>query len=175
MHRLALTAIALTGLVFTTLGVSSTAALAGHVTISGTHSTSEIKSKCDGAGGSFYSSGGVYGCFGPGGDVTCNQAGKCFGTCSNCQARMVGKIGIAGVLTSPTAGLKQPTAGPGTRLTTPASGSPMKPGAPAAGILGTTGSNLTTSGSSPTATGPKPAIKQQDLMAPMPVTGPAVR
>jgi hypothetical protein len=103
MRRLALIAIGLSVLAFTTLGFLSNAALAAHVTISGTHSTGDIKSHCDAAGGSYYNSGGVYGCFGPGGDVTCSdKTKKCFGTCGNCgAARSVGGI------------LKPPTANPG--------------------------------------------------------------
>lgn len=85
---------------FATLTLPSGAALAlGHVTL-GKHSTRDIKSHCDAAGGSYYNSSGVYGCFGPGGDVTCSgKTGKCFGTCGNCgSARLSGDDELTPVL-----------------------------------------------------------------------------
>ncbi len=97
--RLAPLSIGLTMFAFAMLVMSSSAALAmGHVGL-GSHSTNDIKSHCDAAGGSYYNSGGVYGCFGPGGDVTCSgKNGKCFGSCSKCgsAARLSGKGGIDG-------------------------------------------------------------------------------
>jgi hypothetical protein len=92
-------------------------AFAGHVTIHGTHPPSDIAGHCHAAGGSFYNSGGVYGCFGPGGDVTCSgKSQKCFGTCGNCSAQVVGKGGLKGVL-APTRGVKQ--VGSGAQPTNP--------------------------------------------------------
>jgi hypothetical protein len=100
MHRLALIAI-LTVFAFMTVDVSSNPVLAlGHVTL-GKHSMNDIKSHCDAAGGSYYNSGGVYGCFGPGGDVTCSaKTRNCFGTCENCGARLSETDAISGILTS---------------------------------------------------------------------------
>lgn len=104
MRRPALIAFALTALAFATLGFSSSEALAlGHVAL-GNHSQGDIKSHCDAAGGSFYNSSGTYGCFGPGGDVTCSGKNKkCFGTCEKCgsAARLNGKGGVGGFLTNP--------------------------------------------------------------------------
>src|SRR5260370_41700906 len=68
----------------------------GHVTL-GKHSSQDIKDHCDAAGGAFYNSSGVYGCFGPGGDVTCSgKTKRCFGTCENCSAPLRVKGGIFG-------------------------------------------------------------------------------
>lgn len=113
-----------------TLGLVSRPALAmGHVTL-GSHSTGDIKKHCDSAGGSYYNSGGVYGCFGPGGDVTCSgKTGKCFGSCTNCAAAMPGgkggPKGVSGILTVAPAGSLQTKTDknlkPGNNLTSGAS------------------------------------------------------
>jgi hypothetical protein len=82
---------AVVGVAFATLTFSSGAALAlGHVTL-GKHSNKDIKNHCDAAGGTYYNSSGVYGCFGPGGDVTCSGKTKqCFGTCERCGSARIG-------------------------------------------------------------------------------------
>jgi hypothetical protein len=91
----------------------TTAAIAGHVSL-GTHNESDISGHCGAAGGSYYNSGGVYGCFGPGGDVTCSgKTKKCFGTCSNCSAS---RASLGGFLAGKLQGVKTtnaPTSGPG--------------------------------------------------------------
>jgi hypothetical protein len=85
----------------------TTAAIAGHVTL-GTHNESDISSHCGAAGGSYYNSGGVYGCFGPGGDVTCSgKTKKCFGTCSNCSAA---RASLGGFLAGKLQGVKTTSA-----------------------------------------------------------------
>jgi hypothetical protein len=100
MNRLAVIAITLT--VSTgTVGFYSSAAFAlGHVAL-GKHSMRDIRSHCDAAGGKYYNSDGVFGCFGPGGDVTCSAKTKrCFGTCENCgAARLAGSDALSGILT----------------------------------------------------------------------------
>jgi hypothetical protein len=59
-------------------------AQAGRVKLSGTHSASEIKSKCDASGGDYIQpDSNHYSCVGPGGQVTCTS-GKCNGTCPSC-------------------------------------------------------------------------------------------
>jgi len=144
--RLAPLSIGLTMFAFAMLVMSSSAALAmGHVGL-GSHSTNDIKSHCDAAGGSYYNSGGVYGCFGPGGDVTCSgKNGKCFGSCSKCgsAARLSGKGGIDGFLRSPTSGLLKQSTGGNTA-------GPTKTNVP-----GAANSNLTSRGSNTT-------LKKQD-------------
>jgi hypothetical protein len=93
--------IAIIAAAFTALTLPPGAALAlGHVTL-GKHSTTDIKNHCDAAGGTYYNSDGVYGCFGPGGDVTCSQKSKrCFGTCENCgSARLSGQDELSPILT----------------------------------------------------------------------------
>jgi hypothetical protein len=105
MYRVGLIPIALTLFAFAALGFLSGPALAGHVILSGQHSPADIQSHCRAAGGSYYNSGGVYGCWGPGGDVTCSgKVQRCFGTCGNCGAREAGTggKGVAGILKSPT-------------------------------------------------------------------------
>src|SRR4051794_11301920 len=57
------------------------AAYATNVTISGTHSKTEIKSTCAANGGGFSDDGANgYSCIGKGGIVTCSNAGKCTGS-----------------------------------------------------------------------------------------------
>jgi hypothetical protein len=86
MHKPAYGLVASILFAFAVFGFGTTTAVAGHVTL-GTHNESDIAGHCGAAGGSYYNSGGVYGCFGPGGDVTCSgKTKKCFGTCSNCSA-----------------------------------------------------------------------------------------
>src|ERR1700758_5622237 len=84
MHRHALIAI-ITVLGFLTLDVSSNPVFAlGHTWL-GSHSKQDIQNHCDAAGGIYFESGGTYGCWGPGGDVTCSeQTGTCYGTCEKC-------------------------------------------------------------------------------------------
>ena len=146
------TAIAIVLVAFTTLGFSSSVALArqGHVVALGTHDEKDIKNHCDAAGGSSYSSGGTYGCFGPGGDVHCSgQTKKCFGSCENCgsAARLSAKGGVAGFLTSPT-GLKQTTSAPTTSLKQTTSAPTTSPkqttGTPTTSLKQTTGGPLGT-------------------------------
>jgi hypothetical protein len=97
MHRHALIAI-ITVLGFLTLDVSSNPVFAlGHVYL-GSHSKQDIKNHCDAAGGVYFEGGGTYGCWGPGGDVTCSeQTGTCIGTCEKC-GRVVVLGDISGVL-----------------------------------------------------------------------------
>lgn len=100
MHRLALIAI-LTVLAFMTLDVSSNPVSAlGHVYL-GAHSKQDIKRHCEAAGGEYFEGGGTYGCWGPGGDVTCSSAtGTCIGTCERCGQRLQDLGGISGLLAS---------------------------------------------------------------------------
>jgi hypothetical protein len=94
--------IAVIGAAVAMLTFSSGAALAlGHVTL-GKHSTKDIKNHCDSAGGTFFNSDGVYGCFGPGGDVTCSgKTKRCYGTCESCgSARMTEHADIPAILSS---------------------------------------------------------------------------
>ncbi len=99
MHRHALIAI-ITMLGFLTLDVSSNSVFALGHTYLGSHSKQDIKNHCDAAGGIYFESGGTYGCWGPGGDVTCSdQTGTCYGTCEKC-GRVVDLGGISGVIIS---------------------------------------------------------------------------
>ena len=66
------------------LWFSTGAALAGRVVLSGTHSESDILKTCVGAGGTFSSGPGGYGCVTDKGQVSCNKGGKCYGECPNC-------------------------------------------------------------------------------------------
>jgi hypothetical protein len=75
-------------------------AYAKTVTLSGTHSASEIRAKCDAAGGSFTSADSGYGCAGPGGTVNCNTKGKCTGSCGRC-GRAAPTGGIGGIVAQP--------------------------------------------------------------------------
>jgi len=83
MRKLCLIIIALI-----TFGLFVSVASAGQVSISGTHSESEIKATCDREGGTFESGGGTYGCSkGCGEIVACRVdcvGGKCTGTCPKC-------------------------------------------------------------------------------------------
>jgi hypothetical protein len=99
MYRLILIAITLTLFVCTVY--SSPAFALGHVTL-GKHNEKDIKKHCDAAGGTPFNQDGVYGCFGPGGDVTCSsKSKKCFGTCEACgSARMSEKDIIPSILGS---------------------------------------------------------------------------
>jgi hypothetical protein len=98
MHRQALIAI-LTVLGFLTLDVSSNPVFAlGHEFL-GTHDKKDIDKHCADAGGEPFSGGGIYGCWGPGGDVTCSQQTKtCYGTCEKCGQRVSYLGGISGIL-----------------------------------------------------------------------------
>jgi hypothetical protein len=100
MNRHALIAI-LTVLGFLTIDVSLNPTFAlGHVYL-GSHSKQDMKNHCDAAGGIYFESGGTYGCWGPGGDVTCSeQTGTCYGTCEKCGQRVVDLGGVRGVLIS---------------------------------------------------------------------------
>jgi hypothetical protein len=73
-----------------TFGLLAGAASAGTVSISGTHSSDEIRATCNRVGGSFSEGGGVYGCTkqcsGQGCSVTC-VGGKCTGQCPKCGHR----------------------------------------------------------------------------------------
>jgi hypothetical protein len=100
MHRHALITI-LTVLGFLTLDVSSSPLFAlGHVYL-GKHSKKDIEKHCDAAGGTNFEGGGTYGCWGPGGDVTCTaKTGTCIGTCEKCGQRLHDLGGISGILIS---------------------------------------------------------------------------
>jgi hypothetical protein len=117
MHKHALIAI-VTALSFLTLDLSSNPVFALGHTYLGSHSKQDIKNHCDAAGGTYFESGGTYGCWGPGGDVTCSdQTGTCYGTCEKC-GRVVNLGGISGVIVSgswlpefappPAAGVRKP-------------------------------------------------------------------
>jgi hypothetical protein len=65
---------------------------AGQVSISGTHSSAEIKQTCDNVGGTSVSmSNGGYGCVNACGQTTCsvvcNSGGSCTGQCPSCGRR----------------------------------------------------------------------------------------
>ena len=86
MHKLIL--ISVTLILFVCAVYPSTAIALGHVYL-GTHSTGDIKQHCSDAGGTYVNSEGIYGCWGPGGDVTCSKKSKsCYGTCENCSQRI---------------------------------------------------------------------------------------
>jgi len=117
MKRSVLFAIATAAFALTALSFSSSATLAlGHVGL-GSHSETDIKNHCGAAGGTYYNSSGAYGCFGPGGDVTCSsKTKKCFGTCTNCAAAIKpggrGSLrGVQGILTVAPAGSQMKTFG----------------------------------------------------------------
>jgi hypothetical protein len=72
------------------LGFLTGVASAGHVSISGTHSSNEIRDTCNRAGGEFSEGGGVYGCQKQCGGEVCSVTcvgGKCTGNCPNCGHR----------------------------------------------------------------------------------------
>jgi hypothetical protein len=98
MKRLAILVFTLAVLALTTLGVSSRVTFAlGHVFL-GKHSETDIDDHCKAAGGTPTAGHGTYGCFGPGGDVTCSTDTKtCYGTCTKCSAAARGKGHVRGV------------------------------------------------------------------------------
>ena len=70
-----------------TLSFLAGVASAGTVQIGGTHSVGEIKSTCEGAGGTFTQNGTLYGCLNSCGNDLCSVScigGKCLGTCPKC-------------------------------------------------------------------------------------------
>jgi hypothetical protein len=72
-----------------TLLLLAGASWAGQVSISGTHSSAEIKAACDSVGGDFLEGQSGYSCGVECGNddtcfVSCNKGGKCTGTCPNC-------------------------------------------------------------------------------------------
>jgi hypothetical protein len=86
MHKLILITVALIPFVCT--GYLSTAIALGHTPL-GKHDVNDIDKHCADVNGTPFDSGGIYGCWGPGGDVTCShQTGTCFGTCERCGQRM---------------------------------------------------------------------------------------
>jgi hypothetical protein len=73
-----------------TLGFLAGAASAGHVSISGTHSSDEIRATCNREGGSFGEGGGVYTCHKKCGGEVCKVTcvgGNCTGECPKCGRR----------------------------------------------------------------------------------------
>src|ERR1700733_2893869 len=84
----------------TMLGFSTAAAWADRVILSGTYSQTDILKSCVAAGGSYSSGPGAYGCSTDKGSVTCNTAGKCYGSCDSCGKPAVAHRGhtIFGVL-----------------------------------------------------------------------------
>jgi hypothetical protein len=83
------------------------------VSISGTHSRGELKGKCDAVGGSCGNCGGTkgsYGCDNPnaGTSISCTSGGKCTGWVP--RSVPPGR-GLGGILTPPTAGVKQTSGG----------------------------------------------------------------
>jgi hypothetical protein len=91
----------------------STAAWADRVILSGTYSQTDILKSCVAAGGSYSSGPGAYGCSTDKGSVTCNTAGKCYGSCDSCGKPAIARKGhtIFGVLSGTTlkAGPNAPT------------------------------------------------------------------
>jgi hypothetical protein len=70
-----------------TFGFFSGVASAGSVSISGTHSESEIRATCKKEGGTFQSTAGVYSCSKQCGSTVCAVncvGGKCAGSCPKC-------------------------------------------------------------------------------------------
>ena len=100
MHRHTPIAI-ITLLGFLALDVSSNPVFAlGHVYL-GAHSKTEIKTTCDRVSGTYFEGGGMYGCWGKGGDVNCtNQTKTCVGTCEKCGQRIQDLGGLSGILAS---------------------------------------------------------------------------
>ena len=91
MRKLAVIIIALA-----TLGFLAGSASAGYVSISGTHSSMEIRSTCAKEGGTYSEDPGGYGCSKDCGSSTCTVAckndGQCVGECPKCgQARVVAR------------------------------------------------------------------------------------
>jgi hypothetical protein len=80
------------------LGFSVGEALADRVILSGTHSKDSILESCVAAGGSFSSGGGAYGCSTEKGSVTCNDQGKCYGSCESCGKPATAHKGSGSVL-----------------------------------------------------------------------------
>jgi len=81
-----------------------TAAFAGRVAVSGTHSEQEIMQACKNAKGGvpFTDDNGTYGCQADGGSIKCTN-GKCIGECSNCGPAIArGKNPVFGVLSGTT-------------------------------------------------------------------------
>ena len=91
---------ALIGLIaFSAFAFAAAPALAGKVQISGTHSREEIKRTCDANGGLFDSGKTSYVRIGPKGEVTCNNAGQCVGTCDACGTK-ASRFTFGGILWS---------------------------------------------------------------------------
>ena len=84
--------------------VFSAGAEAKVISLTGTHSASQIKTACGANGGSYWSNSQGYGCEGTGGNVNCTNGGRCQGYCEKCGTRQSsgGRIGIIGVLKPPT-------------------------------------------------------------------------
>jgi hypothetical protein len=80
------------------LGLSAGEAFADRVILSGTHSQDSILKSCVSAGGSFSSGGGAYGCSTDKGSVTCNDKGKCYGSCDSCGKPATAHKGSGSVL-----------------------------------------------------------------------------
>jgi hypothetical protein len=79
------------------------------VSITGTHSRGELKGKCDAVGGSCGNCGGTkgsYGCDNPnaGTSISCTSGGKCTGWVPR---RVPPGRSLGGILTAPTAGVKE--------------------------------------------------------------------
>jgi hypothetical protein len=103
-------------------------AMAGTVSIGGTHSRDEIKTTCEKNGGTMDNVGvtpGGYGCIGKSGTVMCNKDGKCAGVCENCGGKAASKGAAGGILTNAPGKKPQPltpqnvTRSPGTAPSKP--------------------------------------------------------
>jgi hypothetical protein len=102
------------------IAILATPATAGTKVLSGTYSKDQVLTDCQNAGGVPFSggAGGAFGCNASGGSVVCSKAGKCTGTCSNCQQQRVSG-GIKGILQPPkSAGAAQPPGSSGGKGTT---------------------------------------------------------
>jgi hypothetical protein len=105
--------------VIAVLGLLPGPAVAGTKILSGTYTKDQVLTDCANAGGVPFSGGpgGAFGCNASGGSVVCSKAGKCSGTCSNCQQRVSG--GIKGILQPPnSAGAARLTGSSGGKGTT---------------------------------------------------------
>jgi hypothetical protein len=100
------------------LGLLAGPAAAGTKILGGTYSRDTVKTDCDANGGTYSESANGYVCVGQSGNVSCNNKGKCSGSCQNCQIKP--GSGLGGVLRPPpsSAGAAQPPASSGGKGTT---------------------------------------------------------
>jgi hypothetical protein len=89
-------------LVIATLALGSVTdyAVAGTKVIKGKFSASTVGLDCINTQGTFTAGigPGGYGCKTDKGEVSCSSNGTCIGTCGNCSARIINRVGIDGVL-----------------------------------------------------------------------------